>query len=82
MSRRQPGAREKSPESRTDQCLDAADWHPLSPPRCIVYTDADLDAWPGEAGNAVLKKLPAGSVQLYINDFNIPINVIYLINRY
>ena len=37
---------------------------PISPPRRIVRSEADLDAWLGEVRNAVLEKLPTGPVQL------------------
>jgi glutathione S-transferase len=37
---------------------------PVTPPRRLVRSEADLDAWLAEVRAAVLSKLPAGPVQL------------------
>jgi hypothetical protein len=37
---------------------------PITPPRRILRTEADLDAWLAEVRTAVIKKLPDGPVQL------------------
>jgi len=37
---------------------------PVTPPRRVVRSEADLDAWLAEVKAVVLEKLPSGPVQL------------------